>query len=233
MAIKLTTTAQATKFVKCLGYGESGIGKTTLCKTAPNPIIVSTENGLLSLSDENIPVIEVCDENDLADALLFLTTSDDAKGFETVCVDSISDIAEALLIKFQKESTDPRQAYGKMAEIMLDYARKFRDIPERHVYITAKAKRLVDDTSGLVSYIPWIPGQQVGPALPYLYDFVLPLRMGLFDDGDGGQVETRYLQTQEDIQWIAKDRSGKLDAMEEPDLTKLFAKALDPDIKRK
>jgi hypothetical protein len=57
--------------------------------------------------------------------------------------------------------------------------------------------------------------------------------MGMFDDGNGEMVETRYLQTQEDIQWIAKDRSGKLDAIEEPNLANLFAKALDPDIKRK
>lgn len=233
MAIKLTTTNQATRHVKCLVYGESGIGKTTLCKTAPNPIIVSAEDGLLSLSDVQIPVIEVKTVDDLAEAITFINTSEDAKQFETVCIDSISDIAEALLIQYQKEEKDPRKAYGRVNNEVLDFARKFRDLPERHIYITAKAKRLVDDTSGLVTFIPMMPGQQLGPALPYLYDFVLPLRIGQFDNGEGGSVETRYIQTTEDIQWIAKDRSGKLDAIEEPDLGKLFAKALNPDIARK
>ena len=41
MAIKFTTTAQATEHVKCLVYGEAGIGKTVLTSTAPKPIITN------------------------------------------------------------------------------------------------------------------------------------------------------------------------------------------------
>jgi len=223
VAIKLTTTAESNKFIKCLTYGESGIGKTTLCKTAPSPVIISAENGLLSLSDVKIPVIEVKTVDDVAEAYRFLMNSEEAKGFKTICLDSISDIAETLLFKFKEEAgKDPRQAYGRLNDVVMDIMRKFRDIPDRHVYITAKSKRLVDDGTGLVTFIPSMPGQQLGPAAPYLFDFVIPLKMGRTAEG----VDFRYLQTSGDIQWIAKDRSGKLSLQEEPNLKKLFAKAL-------
>ena len=53
--------------VKMLVYGASGSGKTTLIKTANNPIIISSESGLLSLADCDIPVIEIKTEADLKD----------------------------------------------------------------------------------------------------------------------------------------------------------------------
>jgi len=228
MAIKLTTTAEATKHVKCLTFGDSGTGKTTLCKTAPKPIIICAERGLLSLSDVDIPVIEVSNIADVVEAYEFVT-GEDGKEFETVCLDSISDIAETLLAKLKEESTDPRQAYGKLNDMCADIIKKFRDIPDKHVYFTAKNKRIEDQFTGITSWQPSMPGQTLGPALPYLFDFVIPLRIGVTPEN----VEYRYLQTKADIQYLAKDRSGKLEPQEEPNLGKLFAKALDPKTKRK
>ncbi len=59
MAIRLTTTTESVEYVKCLIYGESGVGKTWLCQTAPKPVIISAEKGLLTLKHVNIPVIEM------------------------------------------------------------------------------------------------------------------------------------------------------------------------------
>ena len=237
MAIKLTTTAQSANFVKMLVYGVSGVGKTTLCKTAPNPIIISAEKGLLSLSDQEIPVIEIANKADFDEAIAFLASSDDAKQFETVCFDSISDIAEACLALYMTpgddgKAIDGRNAYGKLNTDGLEMMRTLRDIPNRHVYVISKAKRLVDDSTGLVTFIPGMPGQTLGPEAPYKFDFVCPLKIGQ-TNVDGDMVDYRYLQTVEDFQWIAKDRSGKLDPQEEPNLTKLFAKALDPNQERR
>lgn len=232
MAIRFTTTAEATKHVKCLIYGPSGIGKTTLCKTAPNPIIISAERGLLSLDDVDIPVMEVETTDDIDEAYEVITGADGAD-FQTVCIDSLSDIAEALLSQFKQDcGKDPRKAYGQLNDVVMDLARKFRDIPGKHVYITAKLKRIVDDDSGLTTYMPAMPGQQLGPALPYLYDFVMPMRTGVAGVAGEEEEEYRFLQTYSDLQWTGKDRSGKLDHEEEPDLTKLFAKALNPKISR-
>jgi len=226
MAIKLTTTAQSSDFVKCLVYGRAGVGKTVLSDSAPNPIIISAEHGLLSLKDKNIPVIMIEDHSDLEEAYDFITTNKKAKEFETVVLDSISDIAEAVLAYFKKNpidgNTHPQAAYGSMADVLMPLIKQFRDLPGKHVYFIAKSKRVKDDYTGITSWLPSMPGQQLGPALPYLFDFVLPMRIGETDKG----VEYRYLQTKADIQWEAKDRSGKLNTIEEPNLTKLFNKAL-------
>ena len=51
MAINLKTTATIeSSGVKVLVYGQAGSGKTTLIRTAPAPLILSAEAGLLSLA---------------------------------------------------------------------------------------------------------------------------------------------------------------------------------------
>lgn len=221
MAIKLTTTKMTVKRIKALSYGFAGVGKTTLCGTAPEPIIISAEAGLLSLADKNIPVIEINTADDLKEAYLFITGSADAKRFETVCLDSITDIGEVTLSNLKESHKDPRKAYGELADMMGKMIRAFRDINDRHIYFTAKAKRIVDD-AGITTHVPHMPGQQLITNLPYWFDLVLPLRIGKTEEGE----TYRYLQTQPSMYWEAKDRSGKLDPMEKPHLGELFEKIL-------
>jgi len=225
MAIKFTTTKQSSDYIRCIVYGPSGIGKTMMAKTAPAPVIISSENKLISLKDEEIPVIQVHDHIDLEEAYNFLVTNKKAAGFKTIVLDSISDIAEVVLEYFRKNPVDgnthPQAAYGSLAEVLLPLIKKFRDIPNRHVYFIAKAKRIKDEYTGVTSWNPMMPGQQLGPALPYLFDFVFAMRMGETDKG----VKYRYLQTEGDIQWLAKGIET-LNAIEEPNLIKIFNKAL-------
>jgi len=223
MAIRLTTTAESSSHIKVLVYGESGVGKTYLCKTAPKPVIISAEKGLLTLKRERIPVIEISSFEDLEDAYVFVTTNEKAQQFQTICLDSISDIAETILAE-EKENcgADPRQAYMFYVDKLLPMIKKFRDIEGKHVYFTAKMKRTKDEFTGITSYGPSMPGQVLGPQLPYLFDFVFFLGIG--EDEDTGSY--RYLQTESDIQRIAKARGGTMDPTEPPDLTHIFERGL-------
>lgn len=223
MTIRLTMTNESVSHIKCLVYGEAGTGKTWLCKTAPKPLIISAEKGLLTLKNEKIKVIEISSFKDLEDAYDFVLTDPRAAGIETVCLDSISDIAETVLGE-EKENcgADPRQAYGAYQDKLLPLIKKFRDLEGKHVYFTAKLKRVVDDFAKVTYYGPSLPGQQLGNNLPYLFDLCMFLGVGEEEDG----TQYRYLQTQSDVQHIAKDRSGKLDATEPPDLTHIFEKSL-------
>ena len=220
MAINLRSTSDAhTNGVKLLVYGQAGAGKTTLIKTLPKPIVLSAEGGLLSLQDADLPFIEISDMETLREAYTWLTQSDEAKGFESVALDSISEIAEVVLNAEKKATKDPRQAYGAMQEQMTDIIRSFRDLPGRHVYMSAKLEKTQDEM-GRVLYAPSMPGNKTGQALPYFFDEVLALRV----EKDGEGVTQRALMCDSDGLWLAKDRSGKLGPWEAPDLGEIIAK---------
>ena len=97
--------------VKCLVYGHAGAGKTSLIPTLPAPIVLSAEGGLLSIADAEVPFIEIGSMADLMEAYQWLTESADAKGFQSVALDSISEIAEVVLAEGVVQRITRRLAY--------------------------------------------------------------------------------------------------------------------------
>lgn len=238
MSVKLITTREAAQLngVKVTVYGMAGSGKTVLCSTTGAPtIILSAEGGLLSLRHFDIPVIEVKTIEDVAEAYRFVSEAAEGKQFEWVCLDSLSEIAEVCLANEKKMTRDPRQAYGALQEHMYRLIRDFRDLPGKNVYFSAKMAAEKTDivesrTSGAITtqvaigskvvYAPSLPGIKLGQALPYFTDLVLALRVEKDVDGN----PSRWLQTQSDDSYNCKDRSGALDAFEQPSLATIAAK---------
>ena len=220
MAINLRSTKGLhANGVKLLVYGNAGVGKTSLIPTLPTPVVLSAEGGLLSIADADISYVEVSSYDTLMEAYKWVTGSDEAKHFESIALDSISEIAEVVLNHEKKIAKDPRQAYGAMQEQMSDIIRAFRDIPNKHVYFTAKCEKATDET-GRILYAPSMPGNKTGQQLPYFFDEVLALRVEKDQEG----VAQRALMCDSDGIWQAKDRSGKLDTWEAPDLGAIIAK---------
>ena len=219
MAINLqnTNTVFASS-IKVLVYGQAGAGKTSLIPTMPKPVILSAEGGLLSISGSNIPFIEVTDMAALREAYAWLAGSDEARAFESVALDSISEIAEVCLGNEKKVNKDPRAAYGEMQTTMAEAIRSFRDLP-KHVLMTAKLEKSQDEM-GRMLYSPSMPGNKTGQSLPYFFDLMLALRV----EKDAEGVSQRGLLCDSDGLWQAKDRSGKLDTWEAPDLGAIIAK---------
>lgn len=218
--MKISSTKDyLTHGVKVLVYSEAGVGKTVLCSTAPKPIILSAESGLLSLAHLDLPVIEITSLADLIEVYKWLLKSKEANKYYTVCIDSLSDIAEVVLSNHMVDVKDPRQAYGAMADDMAVAIRKFRDMKGKHVYFTSKIKRVVDEATGVTNFMPSVPGQQLLQSLPFFFDEVFVYRFKKV-----GEKVQRWLQTQGDLRFVAKDRSNQLDPMEKPDLTHIFNK---------
>lgn len=220
MAINLKrTSALARDGVKLLVYGQAGAGKTSLIPTLPNPITLSAEAGLLSIAGADLAYIEIANIQDLTDARDWLASSAEAADYQSVALDSISEIAEVVLGDEKRIAKDPRQAYGAMQEAMAYIIRAFRDLPGKHVYMSAKLDKSQDEM-GRVMYAPSMPGQKSGQQLPYFFDEVLALRV----EKDAEGVPQRGLMCDSDGLWLAKDRSGRLDAWEAPDLGAIIAK---------
>ena len=219
MAISVKTTGSlSANGVKMLVYGQAGAGKTSLIPTLPNPIVLSAEGGLLSIQNANLPYIEIGSMADLMEAYNWLL-SPEGEHYQSVALDSISEIAEVVLNAEKKTAKDPRQAYGAMQEQMADAIRAFRDLPGRHIYMSAKLEKSTDEM-GRILYAPSMPGNKTGQSLPYFFDEVLALRVE--KDADGNTQ--RAIMCDSDGLWLAKDRSGKLGAWEAPDLGEIIAK---------
>jgi hypothetical protein len=217
--LKSTRSVSADGGVKLLCYGVAGAGKTSLIPTLQNPVILSAEGGLLSIADADLPYIEIASMGDLTAAYEWLAGSDEAKQFESVAIDSISEIAEVCLIAEKASAKDPRQAYGAMSDNVAAMVRSFRDLPGKHVYMSAKLEKSQDEL-GKVHYAPSMPGNKAGQALPYQFDGVYALRVEKDEHGKN----VRMLMTDTDGLWSAKDRSGKLDQWELPDLGAIINK---------
>jgi len=212
------TSAIAMQSVSLLSYGHSGAGKTSLIKTLPRPITLSAEGGLLSLADADLPYIEISKLEDVKEVFHWLEDSDEAKDFDSVALDSISEISEVVLTEEKGKTKDGRQAYGQTNEIMSVIIRSFRDL-NKHVYFTAKCEKMQDD-AGRIFYGPSMTGNKLGQSLPYYFDEVLALRVEKDDEGKN----QRALLCDNDGMWSAKDRSGKLDLWELPDLGEIIKK---------
>ena len=220
MAIQLRRTTEVhSNGLKCLVYGQAGAGKTTLIPTLPKVVVLSAESGLLSIADADIPFIEIKSMADLMEAYQFLVESEEGKKFESIALDSISEIAEVVLNAEKKIAKDPRQAYGALAEQMGDMIRAFRDIDGRNVYFSAKLEKSTDEV-GRVMYAPMMPGNKVGQSLPYYFDLVMALRVEKTPEGE----TVRALMTESDGLWQAKRRGYNLEAWEEPDLGAIIKK---------
>lgn len=222
MALQFTTAAQAaaTSGVKALVYGAPGVGKTTLCGTAPKPLIISCEAGLLPLRHRtDIPVLTVKTVADIEEVFVWLQTAEARANIQTVCLDSITEIAEVVLANAREQCKDPRQAYGETLVQMSDTIRGFRDLQGYHVLMLAQEELMKDDM-GLAKAGPSMPGQKMGPKSPYFFDLFARLAVGQNQDG----TTFRYLQVQPTPQAHAKDRSGALAAVEYPDFSSIIAK---------
>lgn len=220
MQIKSTQGIGAVNGVKMLVYGRAGRGKTTLCATAPNPFIISAEAGLLALTRYNLPYIEIRTISDLYEVFRWCQTSAEAKQFQTICLDSLSEIAEVVLLNAKRNVKDPRQAYGELIEQMTKLIREFRDLPEKHVYMSAKQEFSKNEATGVMTNGPMMPGSKLGQQLPYFFDEVFQLDI----ESPPGQPSYRYLRTQPDFVNDAKDRSGLLDPIEAPNLGNVISK---------
>jgi hypothetical protein len=214
MSIKIQKTSDLElNGVKCVVYGGPGVGKTRLCATAPKPIIISAESGLLSLSDVDVDFIEIGKLKDLDSAYKELRQCPD---YETICLDSLSEIAEVLVAELKPQYKDGRQAYMALADAMMPMLRKFRDLKGKNVLFTSKLIRVVDEETNSVSEEMLMPGRVLSYQVPYLVDEFFKLKLN--------KKKEFILQTKPDRLSFCKDRSGALNDEEQPNMTDIINK---------
>ena len=208
---------------KILVFGASGAGKTTLCATAPGKtLIISMEAGLLSIKDkDNVTAIEVKEASEIEEIAQLLESG--KLDYDTVCLDSVTEMSEILLASEKARSKAPRRAYGEVIEVMTRTMRRFRDL-KIHVIFVAKEDKIRDEQTGVFHHQPMMVGAKLPVQIPYFFDEVLALRTFTEENEEGKKIINRWLQTTIGDNYTAKDRSGKLETFEEPNLTHVINK---------
>ncbi len=222
MAIQLTSTKQASlnNGIKMLIHGQAGAGKTFLASTTNEPtLILSAEAGLLTLKDFDIPAIEVKSIDDINEAYEYVTNGE-GKGFKWIILDSVSEIAEVVLAEEKATNRDARKAYGELFDQMMKLLRSFRDLKGMNTVFLCKQDQIKDDSTGITSRAPLLPGQTLSKNIAYLFDMVFALRSEKNEEGE----HVRFFQTVGDLQYVAKQRGGALDFYEPANLAHIANK---------
>lgn len=207
---------------KAVAYGPPGEGKTPLIKTAPRPVLLICEPGMLSMRDaHHIPAWEGYTVAKCMEFFNWLKGSNEAKNFDTVCVDSFTQFAEIVLKEALKANKHGLKAYGEMAETVMDIANLLFYMPQKHVYLIAKQTQ--HDEGGVMKRRPYFPGQELNVKVPHLFDAILHIAKAQIPGIIQPQLAIRTAGT---IDITARDRSGRLNELEPPDLSALIAKAM-------
>jgi hypothetical protein len=154
--------------------------------------------------------------------------------YETLFVDSIS-VAGRLCFQwcrgqpeaFSEKSGKPdiRGAYGLHGREMIAWLTHLQHTRGKNIIFVGILDEKLDDFNRKV-YVPQIDGSKTGLELPGIVDEVLTLTA--IKDEHGQLRRALVCQTLNQWGYPAKDRSGRLDLIEEPHLGRLFAKIRGP-----
>ena len=148
--------------------------------------------------------------------------------YDTLFVDSIT-VAGRLCFQWclqQPEARsnsgklDTRAAYGMHGREMMSWLTHIQHIRQKNVIFVGILDEITDDY-GRKQYALQIEGSKTGRELPGIVDEVITMAVL---SGDHGQYRAFVCQPLNEWGYPAKDRSGRLDTLEEPHLGKLMEK---------
>lgn len=195
--------------VNILIYGKAGVGKTPLITQADNPIILSIEKGLKSISNSNLPMYETQDFDKIIDFMKWWSSSTEAKQFETLCIDSLSELSYVALKSLSKKYSG-FAIYNELYKSVFSIVSYLHDIDERNVVCTAKLGQSKDEDDNVIMR-PVFEGNKLESVIPHKFDCIL------FVNEDG-------IMTKPSHSYLARDRTCRLDEEEPKDLKLIFDK---------
>ena len=197
------------KIVVC---GQSGVGKTTLARTL-NPsttLFMDLEAGDAAIEGHPIDVVRPRTWMECRDLACFLGGANPSLSDDQPYSQSHYDYVA--------------QMYGDTSEVWQKYDTLFVDsiqhIRSKNVIFVGILDEVTDDY-GRKQYNLQIEGAKTGRELPGIVDEVITMAIL---SGDHGQYRAFVCQPLNEWGYPAKDRSGRLDTLEEPHLGKLIEK---------
>jgi hypothetical protein len=241
--------------VKALIVGPSGVGKTSLLRTVncDRTLFIDVESGDLAVQDLRVDTVRIDDwsaARDLACRIggpnqSFPPTAcysqahyeavggelPDLNRYDTVFVDSITAISrlsfrhaeqqpEAFSVRGAK---DIRAAYGLHARELLTWFHQLQHARAKNIIFVGILETVTDDFNRRTHQLQ-CEGSKTSRELPGIVDEIICMHW--IDFGDGKPTRSFVCTSPNPWNYPAKDRSGKLEQIEEPHLGKLITKLI-------
>jgi len=230
------TSNDSNNNINVLVYGESGVGKTTFAGSAAKKfktVILSAEGGLLSLKKnmpEGVDYIVIKSFDDFIEAHNWLSMHKDANKYDTIVIDSLTEIQQACMDYLLKERAkdsgmgdyvQPQiKDWGALNSVMTKAIKYFRDIP-KNLIITALSERSTNEETLETKIQPMLQGKLKENVAAY-FDEVFYLHTRERKTKEGSKETVHVISTENCGKWLAKDRSGNLKPLVKPDFLEIY-----------
>lgn len=184
--------------VKGFIYGPPGTGKTWCVSTAPNPLILLTEqNGMTSIRASNPDALVVyCGTIDVVREYLSAAIRGELAehNIRTIVIDSLTEVQRLFKDEMIRNKPDGAlftiKEWGDLTEKMRQFMRTLRDI-KFHVLCTALSESERDETTGARHTWPCFQGKKVPAEVAQYFNFVA-FMVKKEDTDENGERVIRY-----------------------------------------
>ncbi|EPR09780.1 hypothetical protein M527_06535 [Sphingobium indicum IP26] len=154
--------------------------------------------------------------------------------YKTVFIDSITEVSRLCFTwcRVQPEAfsektgkPDTRGAYGLLGREMVEWLKQFQHAPKRNVWLVGLLNEVKDDF-GRIQHVMQIEGSKTALEAPGITDQVIS--MVQMQTEEGASYRAFVAQAVNPWSYPAKDRSGRLEMIEEPHLGRLMEKISGP-----
>jgi len=152
--------------------------------------------------------------------------------FDTVFIDSLTAAARVCYAYCEQQpesfsertgNKDTRATFGLLGREMIAWLNQFQRARDKNIIFVAILETVIDDFKQPHKQIQ-LEGQKTARELPGIVDLVVAL--DFIDFGDGDPVRSFITTSPNPWALPCKDRSGRLEQIEEPHLGKLIAKII-------
>ncbi|MEW6557194.1 MAG: ATP-binding protein [Elusimicrobiota bacterium] len=225
MGIKIIKSNEGrSQYLRMMVYGVPGSGKTVFGSTAPDPLILDAEAGLLSIADKKLDTVKIETFQDVINVFNFLKT--EKLAYKTVVIDSLTELQRKSMDLILSKAGRDRATigdWGMNIDQVRNIIRYFRDLEMNLLLICLNEERK-DEDAGIIMQRPALQGRTLPEEVMGYVDVVGYLFTKEVEGTEGKKQLVRKILCQPHERAYAKDRSGKLDRFEEPDFKKIYTK---------